>query len=152
MQAKAEPDPAGTRHDQVDAEEQTEDIDAVDGPTRQDQTAEQQRDHAGQRNPDPWRFGFHAERENDPHDARYNERCTQQEREQHRREQRIVERQEAGDDVEHAEQRPEHKLAPALDLECVDHFGDACDDHHDADNENARHRRHDDAAKRPAMT
>ena len=41
MQAKAEPDPAGTRHDQVDAEEQTEDVDAVDGPTREDQTAEQ---------------------------------------------------------------------------------------------------------------
>src|SRR5258708_2478035 len=132
-QAEAEPDPARARHDEIDAEEQAEDINAVDRPARQDQEAEQQGDDAGYSYPDPGRFALHAERQNNPHNAGSDQRCAEHEREQHRGEQRIFERHEACDDVEHAEQSPEQELAPALDLEGVDDLGDAGDDHHHAD-------------------
>ena len=58
------------------------------------------------------------------------------------------ERDEAGDDVEHTEQDPEQEFAPALDLEGAEHFGDAGDDHHHADDEDTRDGGHRDAAKR----
>jgi len=45
-QAEAYSDPACTGHDKIDAEEQAEDIEARDRPSRQNQEAEQQRDHA----------------------------------------------------------------------------------------------------------
>ena len=49
--------------------EQAEDIEARDRPARQNQQAEQQRDHTGQHHPNPGRFPFHAEGQDDPHDA-----------------------------------------------------------------------------------
>ena len=39
-------------------------------------------------------------------------------------------------------------LPPGLDLEGVDDLGDAGDEHHDADDQNARHGRAEDAAER----
>jgi FAD binding domain len=47
VQAKAQSDPARARHDQVEAQEQAQNIEAVDGPARQDQQPEQQGHDAG---------------------------------------------------------------------------------------------------------
>jgi hypothetical protein len=60
----------------------------------------------------------------------------------------FLECDKAGDDVEHAEQDPEPEFAPALDLKGAKYFRDAGNDHHHADDEDARDcgRRH--AAKR----
>ena len=55
---------------------------------------------------------------------------------------------EARNDVEDAEQKPEDEASPGLDLERVDDLENAGDDHHDADDVDRRHGRHDDAAKR----
>jgi hypothetical protein len=54
----------------------------------------------------------------------------------------------AGNDVEHTEQSPEQEFAPALDLEGAEYFGNAGDDHHNADDEDARDGGHHNAAKR----
>jgi hypothetical protein len=54
----------------------------------------------------------------------------------------------ASDDVENAEQDPEQEFAPALDLEGAEYFGDAGDDHHHADDEDARDGGHHNAAER----
>ncbi len=77
-----------------------------------------------------------------------DQRGAENERQPHRGQQRIVPGDEAGDDVKDAEREPEQEATPGLDLKRVDHFGDARDHHHDADNEYGRHRRHDDAAER----
>jgi hypothetical protein len=69
-------------------------------------------------------------------------------REQHGGEQRVLECDEAGDDVEHTEQDPEQEFAPGLDLEGAEHFGDAGDNHHHTDDEDARDGGHHNAAKR----
>ena len=61
---------------------------------------------------------------------------------------RILERDEAGDDVKRTEKNPEKEFAPALYLEGAEYFGDAGNDHHHADDEDACDRRHHDAAKR----
>jgi hypothetical protein len=45
-QAEAYSNPACAGHDQIDAEEQAEDIEARDRPSRQNQEAEQHRDRA----------------------------------------------------------------------------------------------------------
>ena len=63
MQAKAEPDPSTARDDEVDAQEQAKDVDAVDRPAHQDQEPEQQRDDAGERHPYPWHFALDVERQ-----------------------------------------------------------------------------------------
>src|ERR1700758_5271920 len=147
-QAEAESDPGYAGHDEVDAKEHAEDIEARDRPVRQNQQAEQQRDHAGQQHPDPGRFPFHAEGQDDPHDARGQQRCAENEGEQRGGEQWILERDEARDDVERPEQDPEQEFAPALDLESAEYFGDAGDDHHHADDEDARDSGHYNAAKR----
>src|SRR5580704_11782573 len=147
-QTEAESDPGYAGHDEIDAKEHAEDIEARDRPVRQNQQAEQQRDRAGQQHPDPGRFPFHAEGQDDPHDAAGQQRCAENEGEQRGGEQWILERDEARDDVEHTEQDPEQEFAPALDLEGAEYFGDAGDDHHRADDENARDSGQHDAAKR----
>ena len=91
---------------------------------------------------------FMLKARNDPHDARGHQRCAENEGEQHGGEQRILERDEARDDVEHTEQGPEQEFAPALDLEGAEHFGDAGDDHHHTDDEDARDGSHRNAAER----
>src|SRR5208283_6137952 len=69
------------------------------------------------------------------------------ERQPHRGQQRIVERDKAGDDIEDAKGEPEQEPAPSLDLERADDFENAGDQHHDADNIDAGDGGHDDAAK-----
>jgi hypothetical protein len=69
-QAEAQSDPACAGHDQIDAKEQAENIETRDRPVRQDQEAEQQRNHSGHQHQDPGRFPLHAEGKDDPHDAR----------------------------------------------------------------------------------
>src|SRR3984885_8167773 len=147
VQAEAESDPACAGHHEIDAKEQAEDIEARDRPVRQNEQAEQQRDHTGQHYPDPRRFLLHAEGQNDPHDAGGHQRSAENEREQRGGEQGILERDESGDDVEHPEQDPEQEFAPALDLEGAKHLGDAGDDHHRAYDEDARDGGHDHTAK-----
>ena len=68
---------------------------------------------------------------------------------QHRRgEQRVLERDEARDNVENAEQEPKQELAPGLDLERIDDFGRAGDQHHDPNHEHSHDGCKNDAAKR----
>ena len=55
---------------------------------------------------------------------------------------------EPRNDVKDAERKPEEESSPGLDLEGVDDFEDAGDDHHRFRPRKPRHRRHDDAAKR----
>src|ERR1700722_2209389 len=147
VQAEAESDPACAGHDEIDAKEQAEDIQARDRPMGQNEQAEQQRDRTGQQYPDPGRFLLHAEGQNDPHDAGGHQRCAENEREQCGGEQGIFERHESGDDVERPEQDPEQEFAPALDLEGAKHFDDAGDDHHRAYDEDARDGGNDHTAK-----
>jgi hypothetical protein len=82
VQAEAESDPACAGHNEIDAKEQAKDIEARDRPVRQNEQAKPQRDRTGQQYPDPGRFLLHAEGENDPHDARGQQRCAENEREQ----------------------------------------------------------------------
>src|SRR6202011_5211588 len=53
VQAEAQSDPGRAGHDEIDAKKQAEDIEARDRPVRQNQQAQQQRDHTGQQAPDP---------------------------------------------------------------------------------------------------
>src|SRR5271163_4390930 len=113
----------------------------------QDDDSEQQRDQARSNDPAPGRPALHVEPEEDAHDAGGDQRRAKDERQPYRGQQRIVERHEPGDDVEDAESQPEQEASPGLDLERVDDFENARDNHHDSNNEYGRHRRHDDAAK-----
>ena len=61
--------------------------------------------------------------------------------------QRVLEGEKSGDDVKGAKQQPEQKLT-GLDLERVDHLGDAGDHHHDADHEHGGGGGHDHTAER----
>ena len=54
-----------------------------------------------------------------------DQRRAEEQGQPHRGEQRVVPRDEAGDDVEDAEQEPEDEPSPGLDLEGVDDLGDA---------------------------
>src|ERR1700722_1061937 len=114
----------------------------------QDDDSEQERDQARSDDPAPRTPALHIEAEEDAHDARGDERGAENERQPHRGQQRIVERREPGDDVEDAEQKPEDKASPGLDLERMDDLENAGDDHHDSDDIDRRDGRRDDAAKR----
>ena len=146
-QTQAEPDPGRAGEHEVDAKKNAEHVERGHRPMDQDDDAKQQRDQARSDDPAPWRPALHVEAEEDAHDARCDERRAENERQPHRGQQRIVERHEPGDDVEDAESQPEQEASPGLDLERVDDLENARDDHHDSDNVDRRHRRHDDAAK-----
>src|SRR5262249_45660558 len=141
-------DPADAGKDQVDAEENAEHIEAGDRPVRKDDDAEQQRDHPRQDDPHPRHSFLHAERQDDPHDAADNQRDAENEGQDRRREQRIFKGGDPGHDVDYAEQKPKHELAPALDLERIDDLGYSRENHHDPDYEHAGDSRHGDAAER----
>ena len=61
---------------------------------------------------------------------------------------RVLEGDDAGGDIERAQQPPEDGLAPVLDAEGGDDLGHARHDHHDADDQHRRGGGGDDAAQR----
>jgi len=146
-QAEPQSNPAGTSDHEIDAEKQPEDVQARDWPPRQDQTAEHERDQAGQQNPHPRRFLLYAEGQDYAHDSRGNQRHTQDERQYRCGQKRILEGDESGDNVENAKQNPEQELSPTLDLKGAYNFGDTRDNHHDADKKDTDHSRREDAAE-----
>ena len=54
-QAEAEADPARTGENEVNAEEEAKNVEAIDGPMDEDNQSEEQCDPAGHGNPDPRR-------------------------------------------------------------------------------------------------
>jgi len=103
---------------------------------------------AGQDDPDPTRSPLHAKGQHDTHNTGGDQRDPEQKGQQCRGEERILEGEKAGDDVERTEQQPEQKPAPCLDLKGVKHLGGAGDQHHDPDHEHTYDGRHDDATER----
>src|SRR3954464_11513328 len=70
LHAGANSNPGHSRQDEVDAQKDTEYVEARDWPTRQNDKSEKQRDQRGEEYPEPRSSILHAECQNDPHDAR----------------------------------------------------------------------------------
>src|SRR5712672_27719 len=74
LQAEADEDPANSREDKIDPEKQPENVKACNGPFGQNYAAEKERDHSGQDHPHPGHPLLHAERQDDAHDPRGDQR------------------------------------------------------------------------------
>ena len=68
--------------------------------------AKQKGDRAGECHPQPWGPLLHAEPEDNSHNSRGDQGESQQKSQKRCGKQRILKRDEAGDDVENAEQKP----------------------------------------------
>src|SRR4029450_11192417 len=82
------------------------------------------------------------------HDAADHQGDAQQQGERGGGHQGIEPADDAGGDIEHAEQQPQRELAPVLDVEGGDDLGHAGHDHHDSDDIDRGHGGHHDAPQR----
>src|ERR1700722_20310593 len=73
-QTQAKPDPARAGEHEVNAEKDSEHVERGDRPMDQDDDSEQQRDQARSDDPAPRRPALHVEPEENPHDARRDQR------------------------------------------------------------------------------
>jgi hypothetical protein len=125
FQTEANSDPAQSRNYEIDAEKEPKNVKARHRPMNENYQAKQKRNDARDCNPDPGHFLFHAERQNNPHYTRGDEREPEQQSQHCRGKEGIFECEKTGDDIKDTEQYPKEKFTPILDLKRADDFSDA---------------------------
>src|SRR5215207_346766 len=131
LEGESDAEPARADEDQVDAEEDAERVGAGVGPLGDDDGAQQEGNHGRDGDPAPRLAGFaHAPRQKTAHDAADHQRDAQHQGDDGGRLERPEEADDAGRDIEQAEQQPQREAAPFLDAEGGGDLGRARHDHH----------------------
>jgi 8-oxo-dGTP pyrophosphatase MutT (NUDIX family) len=111
---------------------------------RDDDDAEEDADQAGKHHPAPWRALPHARGEEDADEPADDQGEAQQQGQDGRRRERILQADDAGEDIECTEQQPQDAMAPVLGIERGDDLlSGAAEQHHEADDIDRDGRRED---------